>query len=104
MRKAQALPRHYSCRSSSFRRERRYILQTTPTNLQVSARTSTRREELIEITRLYTDGHPEVSCVTQSGEMDAGQWQGLLLESRFTLSPGGHNAETYRMWEALEAG
>lgn len=42
--------------------------------------------------------------MTQSEEMDAGQWQDLLLGSRFTLSPGGHNAETYRMWEALEAG
>lgn len=78
--------------------------QTWATNLQVSARTSTRRDELIAITRMYARGNPDMPCVVQSGEMDAEQWQDLLLDSKFTLSPGGHNAETYRMWEALEAG
>ncbi len=73
--------------------------------IQVSARTSERRDELITITARYTDKHPDVACATQGKKpLTAEQWQDLLLGSKFTLSPGGHNAETFRTWEALEAG
>lgn len=73
--------------------------------VQVSARTSERRDELIAITARYTDKHPDVPCATQGKKpLNAEQWQDLLLSSKFTLSPGGHNAETFRTWEALEAG
>lgn len=74
------------------------------TDFQVTARTSKRRDELIAITRRYTTRNPDVPCASQGGMMNAEEWQDLLLESKFTLSPGGHNAETFRTWEALEAG
>ena len=32
------------------------------------------------------------------------QYGDVLLRSAFTLCPGGTNEETYRVWEALEAG
>lgn len=47
---------------------------------------------------------PEMPISAQSPRLDAQEWQALLLNSTFTICPGGHNAETFRMWEALEAG
>ncbi|CAM9373761.1 unnamed protein product [Scytosiphon promiscuus] len=73
-------------------------------NLKVTSRTSERRDELIAITEGYTTSNPHVPCSTSEEMMDSKQWQDLLLDSKFTLSPGGHNAETFRTWEALEAG
>ncbi|CAM9390189.1 unnamed protein product, partial [Hapterophycus canaliculatus] len=73
-------------------------------NLKVTARTSERRDELIAITDRYTTQNPSIPCSTSEEMMNPEQWQDLLLDSRFTLSPGGHNAETFRTWEALEAG
>lgn len=53
--------------------------------------------------------HPEVPISSRgrdeiSKTYDASEWQTLLLDSKFTICPGGHNAETFRLWEALEAG
>ncbi len=36
--------------------------------------------------------------------LEPDRYQKALLDSRFTLSPAGHNAECFRTWEALEAG
>lgn len=36
--------------------------------------------------------------------MNPSEYQELLLTSKFTICPGGHNPETFRMFEALEAG
>ncbi|CAM9342394.1 unnamed protein product [Sphacelaria rigidula] len=36
--------------------------------------------------------------------LDGNEYQKLLLNSTFTICPGGHNPESHRMFEALEAG
>lgn len=71
---------------------------------QVSARTSARRDALIELTAQYEKDHPGVRFATSNTRVDAEQWQRLLLDSKFTISPAGRNPETFRTWEALEAG
>lgn len=37
-------------------------------------------------------------------QLNTDQYMNVLLESVFTLAPAGHNAECYRMFEAVEAG
>lgn len=71
---------------------------------QVSPATSARRDKLIELTDRYQATHPGVMCATSSARVDARQWQHLVLDSKFTISPAGRNPETFRTWEALEAG
>eukprot|EP00752_Nemacystus_decipiens_P012180 g10798.t1 len=73
-------------------------------NLQVSTSTSPRREGLVAITEEYGRLNPEITIWAQQHALDAGSWQALLLRSKFTICPGGHSPETYRMWEALESG
>lgn len=78
--------------------------RTTFFNLQVSPATSRRREELIRIVEQYGGRNPQLPIWSEAAGLDAAGWQTLLLDSKFTLCPGGHNAETFRLWEALEAG
>ncbi|CAM9626304.1 unnamed protein product [Scytosiphon promiscuus] len=73
-------------------------------NLQVRARTSQRRKDLIEIVKNYQHMHSEIRCLPQGKPVSAEEWQDILLDSKFTLAPAGHNAETFRTWEALESG
>ncbi|CAN0079149.1 unnamed protein product [Scytosiphon promiscuus] len=73
-------------------------------NLQVRPDTSDRRVELIEIANRYQESNPDVNCATNRETLHAQEWQELLLMSKFTLSPSGRNPETFRTWEALEAG
>ncbi len=40
----------------------------------------------------------------RDGSLDAVAYRRLLLNSTFTLCPKGHNYDTYRMYEAIEAG
>jgi len=60
--------------------------------------------ELIEIAAGYSANHPDLKCSTNGETMSPEQWQELLIDSRFTISPAGRNPETFRTWEALEAG
>lgn len=60
--------------------------------------------EVAAIASRYKVDNPGVVCDTGDGNMDAENYQEILRTSAFTISPGGHNAQTYRMWEALEAG
>lgn len=71
---------------------------------QVRPDTSERRTKLIEIAASYSTSHPDLKCATNGETVSAPQWQELLLDSRFTISPAGRNPETFRTWEALEAG
>lgn len=48
--------------------------------------------------------NPHLDIHADPERLDHQQWQDLVLTSRFTLTPGGHNPETFRMFEALEAG
>lgn len=48
--------------------------------------------------------HQGILCHTHGDTLDKQQWQHLLVDSKFTISPGGHNPITFRMYEALEAG
>ncbi|CAM9294234.1 unnamed protein product, partial [Hapterophycus canaliculatus] len=75
-------------------------------NLQASAPYPSSRypKDLIEIVKSYTRIHREVKCSPQGRSVTAEQWQDLVLDSKFTIAPAGHNAETFRTWEALEAG
>lgn len=72
---------------------------------QVRRKTSERRNELVDIVDAYKEANAGTTCHTQVdsplGHLD---WQILLLRSKFTITPGGHNPETFRMFEALEAG
>eukprot|EP00752_Nemacystus_decipiens_P013271 g11759.t1 len=79
--------------------DRRFFL-----NLKVSPDTSARRAKVIEYTARYQELHPGVQLATSGERIDARQWQDLLLDSKFTISPAGRNPETFRTWEALEAG
>lgn len=82
--------------------------ETTQLLIAVTARqvgaTSPRREELVEIVKQYEMEHPTVAIHADPGRLGYNEWQDLLLSSRFTLTPGGHNPETFRMFEALETG
>lgn len=80
------------------------ITRCDRTLLQARPDTSDRRVELIEIAARYSASNPELKCATSRETLSAEGWQELLLESRFTLSPAGRNPETFRTWEALEAG
>lgn len=52
----------------------------------------------------FSNSNPEVPVSYRPGNKNSSEWQALLLDSTFTLCPGGHNPETFRMWETLEAG
>ena len=39
-----------------------------------------------------------------SGHIDPEEYRNVLLQSAFTLCPSGHNPESYRIYEAIEAG
>ncbi len=67
-------------------------------------KTSPRRKTVVSIVEQYRESNPDVPSKAQQPKLDSDQWQALLLDSTFTLCPAGHNAETFRMWEALEAG
>lgn len=71
---------------------------------QVRPDTSNRRERLIEIATRYATDHPSEKYAVDRTRLDAQQWRNLVMESRFTISPAGRSPETFRLWEALEAG
>lgn len=72
---------------------------------QVTAGTSPRRDEVINITNSYALKHPEVLVhLSNKNKLQPYEWQRLLQISKFTICPGGHNPETFRMFEALETG
>ncbi|CAM9736768.1 unnamed protein product [Ascophyllum nodosum] len=73
-------------------------------NLQVSAGTSPRRDEVIDIVTDYVAQHAEVRVHLNGKNLKNYEWQQLLLRSKFTICPGGHSPETHRMFEALELG
>lgn len=73
-------------------------------HIQVTAGTSPRRRAVIRIVDRYNKKHPEIPNKSDETETSFVEWQYLLLNSTFTICPGGHNAETFRLWEALEAG
>jgi len=115
--------RAYSTRSKSWLCQQRcmaadtqYKNKLTPTSTrnslshslsssQVRPRTSERRKTLVDIVHDYSDSNGDVKSMPARGRpLDPDQYQTALLNSRFTLSPAGHNAECFRTWEALEAG
>ena len=71
---------------------------------QVASGTSPRRDDAIKIAADYVAKHAQVKAHLNGDTMQSYQWQRLLLRSKFTICPGGHNPETYRMFEALESG
>lgn len=72
---------------------------------QVSRGTAQRRNKLIDIAVEYKETLPDgIRTHVEGPHMNANSYQQLLLDSKFTLCPGGHNPETFRMFEALEAG
>lgn len=72
---------------------------------QVDPETSSRRERLAEVVSDYQALHVGLDIyASTTPDLNASQWSDLLLRSRFTISPGGHNPETFRTFEALEAG
>ena len=71
---------------------------------QVSAGTSPRRDEVIDIVTDYVAQHAEVRVHLNGKNLKNYEWQQLLLRSKFTICPGGHSPETHRMFEALELG
>ncbi|CAB1096925.1 unnamed protein product [Ectocarpus sp. CCAP 1310/34] len=73
-------------------------------NLQVRPETQGRRKELVEIASIYQLRNPGVQCATNRPSISTKAWQELVLDSKFTLCPAGRNPETFRLWEALEAG
>lgn len=72
--------------------------------MQVSDSTAPRRAKLVNITRDFAREHTDVGVFINAKRLGPHGYQKLLLNSTFTLCPGGHNAETFRMYEALEAG
>lgn len=73
-------------------------------SLQVDKETSPRRSFVANILDGYQLQNPNLDVFVGPPELDARQWQDLLISSKFTIAPGGHNPETFRMFEALEAG
>lgn len=71
---------------------------------QVTVETSPRRAAVVALVEEFSKLHPEVPLSYRPGDRNWKEWQTLLLDSTFTVCPGGHNAETFRLWEALEAG
>ena len=73
-------------------------------DVKVTADTSSARNKLIEVAAGYVEANPDVPCHPQGGKLGATEYQNVVVDSKFTISPGGHNPETFRMYEALEAG
>ncbi|CAN0261209.1 unnamed protein product [Ectocarpus sp. 12 AP-2014] len=74
-------------------------------NFVVDPETSSRRARLAEVVSDYQALHADLEIyASTTPNLNASQWRDLLLRSRFTVSPGGHNPETFRTFEALEAG
>lgn len=72
---------------------------------QADPETSSRRARLAEVVFDYQGLHSDLDIyASTTPDLNASQWRDLLLRSRFTVSPGGHNPETFRTFEALEAG
>lgn len=67
---------------------------------QVNRNTSPRRRELVDIVQKYKVEHPDLDIEVHAGASHLGheQWQDFLLSSRFTLTPGGHYRETFRIF------
>lgn len=77
--------------------------------LQLSVSTARRRNLVVKVARVYRARHTNLTVFIREGEGERAHatpshYQRRLLGSKFTLCPGGHNPETYRMFEALEAG
>lgn len=84
---------------------KRYVNLSKQLWSQVSPGTSLRRDAVINITNTYALKHPEIQVhLRRRGNLLPYEWHNLLQRSKFTICPGGHNAETYRMYEALETG
>lgn len=72
---------------------------------QVTLATAPRREKAVQMATEYQEENPHVSIFSKTnGKLDTPEYQDLLIDSQFTICPGGHNPETYRMFEALESG
>ncbi|CBJ28505.1 conserved unknown protein [Ectocarpus siliculosus] len=72
---------------------------------EVDPETSSRRARLAEVVSDYQALHADLEIYASTApDLNASQWRDLLLRSRFTVSPGGHNPETFRTFEALEGG
>lgn len=59
---------------------------------------------MVQIARDFEREHHDLPLYANGTMMNASEYQAMLLVSKFTLCPGGHNPETFRMFEALEAG
>lgn len=59
---------------------------------------------LLHLADKFSRNNPRVKAVHGGDPLPGEKYQLALLRSKFTLSPGGHNAECFRTWEALEAG
>lgn len=71
---------------------------------QARTDTSVRREKLLNITLAYERQHPELQMLVGPPRMNSSDFQQILLNSQFTITPRGLHPETFRMHEALEAG
>ncbi|CAM9276596.1 unnamed protein product, partial [Choristocarpus tenellus] len=75
-------------------------------NLVVAVATSDARATLLH--DLQTEENKPHSGfilgVTKENKIKPTKWARVVLDSAFTICPGGHNPETFRLFEALEAG
>lgn len=72
--------------------------------MQVALETAPRRSTLMEEAKSIKRTHPDWKAYVSEASINAGHYRTMLLESTLTVCPGGHNPETFRMFETLEAG
>lgn len=76
----------------------------TPVRMQVTSGTAPRRIKLLKEAKRLKQVHPDWGAYVSSNRLSSSEYRSTLLDSTLTVCPGGHNPETFRMFEALEAG